>query len=163
VALSAAAVWVSGPLTTAVRVPATWVLNVLVRAIEVAVAATAVPTELGVVEAVWVKVAEAEVVALEVPVAVLLAVAVLVGVAVAVKVGDGVKVLVGGTNWVGVDGRVTVGPPGVTVGERVPVSVTVGNGDSVGPTTNWVGVSGRAVGVPGRAGWAAIKAKNPTQ
>lgn len=159
--MSAAAVWVWGAPATAVNVPATWVLKVLVKAIEVAVAATAVPTEFVVAEAVWVKVGEADVVALEVPVTVLLAVAVLVGVAVAVKVGEGVKVLVGGTNWVGVEGRVTVGPPGVTVGDRVPGSVAVG--DSVVPITNWVGVSGRVVAVPDWGNGAAINAKNPTQ
>jgi hypothetical protein len=51
-----------------------------------------------VAEAVNVKVGEARLVALAVPVVVFVTVAVLVKVAVFVNVGDGVKVLVGGTN-----------------------------------------------------------------
>jgi len=62
-------------------------------------------------------------------------------------VGDGVNVLVGGTNCVGVLGRVTVGPPGVTVGADVVGTAAVVGSASVG-ATNWVGVDGRAVAVP---------------
>jgi hypothetical protein len=83
------------------------------------VAATALATTSGVFDGVALMVAEADVVGLNVTVNVFVMVAVLVNVDVGVNVGDGVNVLVGGTNWVGVLGRVTVGPPGVTVGAGV--------------------------------------------
>jgi hypothetical protein len=116
-------------------------------------------------EAVKVNVGEAALVALAVPVEVLVAVAVLVKVAVLVNVGDGVKVLVGGTNWVGVLGKVTVGPPGVTVGS-VAVGVTEAASVVAAATvvnTNWVGVSGKGVALAVVPLFGYTRTKNPAQ
>ncbi len=85
-------------------------------------------------------------------------VGVLVKVELAVNVGDGVKVLVAGINWVGVLGRVDVGPPGVLEMARAAVGVKVGVIGVADKTC--VGVGGRevavAIGVSG-ANTRAIK------
>ena len=60
-------------------------------------------------------------------------------------------------------GRVTVGPPGVTVGAGVVGTAAVVGGGATVVTTNWVGVAGKGVADGADPLLGLTRARNPAQ